>query len=152
LGGVVFCTYRNVRDYRPAVAGAISGLAGGRVPPAWEWARLIAKIDLAVGGAWFLTSRLGIRPFGRPEPTGLLRAAHFHFAGFATAMIAASAGQFAARGGKRRWPRFLIPLVVGTPWVVAVGFVTLPALKMGAALLFGISAAGRIGGRPAIAG
>ena len=135
-----------------AAAGSISAMASGRIPPLWEWALLIAKIDLAVGGAWFLASRLGMGPFRTPEPIALLTAVHFHFAGFATATIAAAAGQFAASRGQGRWLRFLIPVVVGTPWAVTVGFVTLPALKMGAALLFGISAAGRIGGRPAIAG
>jgi hypothetical protein len=126
----------------PAVAGSISAMASGRVPRIWEWALLMAKIDLGVGGACFLASRLGIGLFGMPEPIGLLTAVHFHFAGFATAMIAAATGQFAASRAENRWLRFLIPAVVGMPLAVAVGFVTLPALKMGAALLFGISVAG----------
>jgi YndJ-like protein len=125
-----------------AAAGSISAMASGRIPRLWEWALLMAKIDLAVGGAWFLASRLGLRPFRMPEPIGLLTAVHFHFAGFATAMIAAAAGQFAASRAERRGLRFLIPVVVALPFVVAVGFVTLPALKLGAALLFGISVAG----------
>jgi YndJ-like protein len=125
-----------------AMAGSISAMASRRVPLVWEWALLIAKIDLLVGGAWFLISRLGIRPMRFVEPIGLLTAVHFHFAGFATAMIAAAAGQFAALRSARRWLRWLIAVVVGMPFVVAVGFVTLPALKMGAALLFGISVAG----------
>jgi len=125
-----------------AAAGSISATASGRIPLLWEWALLIAKIDLLVGGAWFLASRLGIRPSGMPEPVGLLTAVHFHFAGFATAMIAAAAGQFAASRAERRGLRFLIPVVVAMPFVVAIGFVTLPALKTGAALLLAISVAG----------
>jgi len=125
-----------------AAAGSISALASGRIPRLWEWALLIAKIDLAVGGAWFLASRLGIRPLRMPEPIGLLTAVHFHFAGFATATIAAAAGQFAARRAERRWLRFLIPVVVAMPFAVAVGFLTLPVVKIGAALLFGMSVAG----------
>jgi len=123
-------------------AGTMSALARRRLPGMWEWALLIARIDLVVGGAWFLLSRLGIRPLQMPEPIGLLTAVHFHFAGFATAMIAAAAGRLAARRSERRRLRWLIPLVAGMPFVVAFGFVTLPALKMAAALLFGISVAG----------
>jgi hypothetical protein len=125
-----------------AVAGSISARASRRVPLSWEWALRIAKIDLLVGGVWFLISRLGIRPLRFAEPIGLLTAVHFHFAGFATAMIAAAAGQFAARRPARSRLRFLIPVVVGMPFVVALGFVTLPALKMAAALLFGLSLTG----------
>jgi YndJ-like protein len=58
----------------------------------------VAKIDLAVGGAWLVASRLGMRPMGIQEPIGLLTAVHFHFAGFATAMIAAAMLRFAERG------------------------------------------------------
>jgi hypothetical protein len=47
-----------------------------------------------VGGAWLVASRLGMRPMGIQEPIGLLTAVHFHFAGFATAMIAAAMLRF----------------------------------------------------------
>jgi YndJ-like protein len=57
----------------------------------------IARIDLMVGGAWLVASRLGMRPMGIQEPIGLLTAVHFHFAGFATATIAAATLQFAGR-------------------------------------------------------
>jgi hypothetical protein len=124
------------------VAGLISALASRRLPLLWEWALGIARIDLAVGGAWLLISRLGIRPLRMPEPVELLTAVHFHFAGFATATIAAAAVRRAAGRAQKRWLRLLIPVVVGMPFVVAVGFVTLPALQPGAALLFGISIAG----------
>ena len=144
-GGLLACTWLFV-----ALLIAVSGVAGSissamesrSVPLIWEWALLMAKIDLGVGAAWFVISRLGIRPFGMPEPIGLLTAVHFHFAGFATAMIAAAASQFAASRTAGRWLRRLIPLVVATPFMVAVGFVTFPAVKMGAALLFAISVAG----------
>lgn len=126
-----------------AVAGVAGGIAAmaARVPLPGEGSLLVGRIDLVVGGAWFLISRLGIRPFRMPEPIGLLTAVHFHFAGFATAMIAAAAGQFAASRGEGRRLRCLLAVVVGMPFAVAVGFVTLPAVKLGAALLFGISVA-----------
>src|SRR5579864_5959335 len=102
----------------------------------------IAQIDLAVGGTWFVASRLGLRPMGIQEPIGLLTAVHFHFAGFATATIGAATLRFAEGRWQERWLRWFLPAVVGMPYVVAAGFVTSPALKMGAAILFSASVAG----------
>ena len=102
----------------------------------------VARIDLAVGGIWLVASRLGMRPMGIQEPIGLLTAVHFHFAGFATAMIAAATLQFAEKRGKARGLRLLVPLVIGMPFVVAAGFVISPVLKMVAALVFSASVAG----------
>ena len=108
----------------------------------------VARIDLAVGGAWLVASRLGMRPMGIQEPIGLLTAVHFHFAGFATATIAAATLHFA----ERRWLKPVVAMVLGMPFAVAAGFVISPGLKMGAALLFSASVAGlaifvRAGGR-----
>jgi hypothetical protein len=102
----------------------------------------VARIDLAVGGGWLVASRLGMRPMGIQEPIGLLTAVHFHFAGFATAMIAAATLRFAERLGEQRWLRRVAGMVVGMPFVVAAGFVISPGLKMVAALLFSASVAG----------
>ena len=102
----------------------------------------VARIDLAVGGSWLVASRLGMRPMGIQEPIGLLTAVHFHFAGFATATIAAATLQFAEKRGKARWLRLLVPLVIGMPFVVAAGFVISPVLKMVAALVFSAGVAG----------
>jgi len=101
----------------------------------------VARVDLAVGGAWLVASRLGWRPMGIQEPIGLLTAVHFHFAGFATAMIAGATLQFAGarfagRGVLLRWLRGVVVLVIGMPFVVAAGFVISPALKMVAAVVF----------------
>ena len=98
----------------------------------------VARVDLAVGGAWLVASRLGMRPMGIQEPIGLLTAVHFHFAGFATATIAAATLQF----GERRWLRPVVAMVLGMPFAVAAGFVISPGLKMGAAFLFSASVAG----------
>jgi YndJ-like protein len=102
----------------------------------------MAGVDLAVGGAWLVASRLGMRPMGIQEPIGLLTAVHFHFAGFATAMIGAAMLRFAERRRVHSWLRVLVLMVVGLPFVVAAGFVTAPALKMAAAILFSVSVAG----------
>jgi hypothetical protein len=101
----------------------------------------VARVDLAVGGAWLVTSRLGWRPMGIQEPIGLLTAVHFHFAGFATAMIAGATLQFvgarfAGCGVLLRWLRGVAVLVIAMPFVVAGGFVISPALKMVAAVVF----------------
>jgi len=102
----------------------------------------IARIDLIVGAAWLVASRLGMRPMGIQEPIGLLTAVHFHFGGFATATITAAALRFSERRGEFRWLKKLSVLVVGMPFVVAAGFLTSPALKMGAALVFSASIGG----------
>jgi hypothetical protein len=103
----------------------------------------VARIDLAVGGAWLVASRLGMRPMGIQEPIGLLTAVHFHFAGFATATIAAATLQAAEQNrGERKWLRRLCYLVAGMPFLVAAGFVISPMLKMGAAIVFSASVAG----------
>jgi hypothetical protein len=76
------------------------------------------------------------------EPIGLLTAVHFHYAGFATATIAGAMLQFAALRQERRWLQWLVAVVIGMPFVVAVGFVISPQLKLGAAAMFSASVAG----------
>jgi hypothetical protein len=103
----------------------------------------VGKLDLGVGGAWLVASRLGMRPLGIQEPIGMLTAVHFHFAGFATATIAAATLQAAELGGgEQKWLRRLCYLVAGMPLVVAAGFVISPVLKMMAAIVFSVSVAG----------
>jgi hypothetical protein len=101
----------------------------------------IAKMDLAVGGAWMMASRLGMRPMGIQEPIGLLTAVHFHFAGFATATIAAATLRFAKLRHQDRYLKYVVGMVAIMPLVVAAGFVISPVVKMGAALGFSASVA-----------
>jgi len=101
-----------------------------------EIALAMARIDLVVGGAWFVASRFGMRPMGIQEPIGLLTAVHFHFAGFGTATIAGAMLQFAESRSHGRLLRWIVPLVAGMPFVVALGFVISPVLKMMAAVIF----------------
>src|SRR5579864_4658879 len=102
----------------------------------------IARLDLAVGGAWLVASRSGMRPMGTQEPIGLLTAVHFHFAGFATAMIAAGMLRFAGKRRHDAWLGGLALVVAGLPFVVAAGFVVSPVVKMIAAVMFSVSVAG----------
>jgi hypothetical protein len=143
-GSGVVAVWRIVRKSR----------TGGSPVPTWlvEMVSAIAGMDLAVGGAWLVASRLGMRPMGIQEPIGLLTAVHFHYAGFATATIAAATLAFAEQQGQwrrgtqglhsQRWLRVVVLAVVGLPFVVAAGFVISPALKMGAGVLFSVSVAG----------
>jgi hypothetical protein len=79
---------------------------------------------------------------GVQEPIGLLTAVHFHYAGFATAMIAAAMLRFVEQRGEHRWLKWLVAVVAGMPFVVAAGFVISPLLKMGAGIVFSASVAG----------
>ena len=102
----------------------------------------IARIDLVVGGGWLVVSRLGMRPMGIQEPIGLLTAVHFHYAGFATATIAAATLAFAHRHAmQQRELKSVALMVAGLPFFVAAGFVISPAVKMLAAVLFSASVA-----------
>lgn len=102
---------------------------------------LIARIDLVVGAIWLVASRLGMRPLGIQEPIGLLTAVHFHFAGFATAMIAAATLRFSAHRASERLLKWVVSFAIAMPYLVAIGFVISPALKMLAAIIFSASIA-----------
>ena len=124
---------------------ALWGDAGGG-SRATRFVLAMARIDLLVGGVWLVASRLGMRPMGIQEPIGLLTAVHFHFAGFASATIAAATLQFVERRGEHgcehRWLKAVVLMVAGLPIVVAAGFVISPIIKMVAAILFSASVAG----------
>ena len=102
---------------------------------------LMARLDLVVGGSWLVASRLGMHPLGIQEPIGLLTAVHFHFAGFATAMIAAAMLRFSRGHVHEAWLKWIVPVVIGIPYVVAIGFVVSPVLKVVAATVFSASVA-----------
>src|ERR1017187_6134682 len=102
----------------------------------------IVRVLWADAGGGGRATRWGMRPMGIQEPIGLLTAVHFHFAGFATAMIAAATICFSEKRGEHPWLKRLVLMVVGLPIVVAAGFVISPVVKMVAALLFSASVAG----------
>jgi hypothetical protein len=84
----------------------------------------IAGIDLAIAGGWMLMSRAGFGPMGFQEPIVLLTAVHFHYIGFATAVITAAAVQvFDGRGVRVAMLRPLVWLVLYLPFALAAGFV-----------------------------
>jgi len=99
---------------------------------------------LPVAGGWLVIYRLGIQPFAFGEMIVLLTAVHFHFAGFATPIIAGMSGRVLAR---RDYPRNVLglsvfALVAAMPLVAAgitfspwIGFIGALLLTLGLVLL-----------------
>lgn len=99
---------------------------------------------LPIAGAWLVIYRLGVQPFGYGEIIILLTVVHFHFAGFATPIIAGMSGRVLASGNYPRKVFVLVifavvaamPLVAAgitfSPWI---GFVGALLLTVGLVLL-----------------
>ncbi|HYV11277.1 MAG TPA: YndJ family protein [Pyrinomonadaceae bacterium] len=110
----------------------------------------VGLLYLPVAGAWLVIYRLGVQPFNYGEMIILLTAVHFHFAGFATPIIAGMCGRVLAH---RNYPRrgfglsvfalvAAMPLVAAgitfSPWIGLVGALLLTAgLLMLAVLTIG---------------
>ena len=95
----------------------------------------LAHFDLLLGAAWLVLSRAGLRPMGFQEPIILLTAVHFHYSGFATALIASTTlREFATRNLRMPGLTALLWLIVLLPFVLAAGFVFSPALRFVAAI------------------
>jgi hypothetical protein len=97
---------------------------------------------LLVAGIWLVASRAGISLFGFHEPIVLLTAVHFHFAGFASAVLAGLVHQaFAGRNGQRmlRWD---LAIVVLGPGVLGLAFFAGPKAKLVGALVFALGLLG----------
>ena len=94
---------------------------------------------LPVAGTWLVIYRLGVQPFGYGEAIILLTAVHFHFAGFATPIIAGMTGRVLAT---REYPRkmfvcVVIAVIAAMP-VVAAGITFSPWLGFVGALLLAV--------------
>jgi hypothetical protein len=95
----------------------------------------LAHADLVLGAVWLVASRAGIRPMGFQEPIILLTAVHFHYSGFATALIAAATwSEFEIKQMRLPGLHTLAWLVALLPFVLAAGFVFSPALRFTAAV------------------
>ena len=120
-----------------AVCGA---LAAARLGPIRGRARHsplvdLGHFDLVLGAAWLVASRSGMRPLGFQEPIMLLTAVHFHYAGFATALLAAATwNEFRSKRLRMTGLPMLVWLVGLLPFVLAAGFVFSPALRFAAAV------------------
>ena len=91
---------------------------------------------LPVAGGWLVIYRLGVQPFDFGEMIVLLTAVHFHFAGFATPIIAGMSGRALAR---RDYPRtvfaFSVVALVAAMPLVAAGLTFSPWIGFAGALL-----------------
>jgi hypothetical protein len=100
----------------------------------------VAGVDLAFAGGWLVVSRAGLHPMGFQEPIVLLTAVHFHYSGFAVALIAAAALRVRQDHAIRL--ALLTPIawfVLFLPFLLAAGFVISPALRVVAALGLAVS-------------
>jgi len=141
FGWMTVCLLLAAAGITELASSLLVEIRGAARVPLVDIALAMARVDLVVGGTWFVASRFGMRPMGIQEPIGLLTAVHFHFAGFATATIAGAMLHFVESRGQGRWLRWIVPLVVGLPFVIALGFVISPLLKMAAAVIFSASVA-----------
>lgn len=91
---------------------------------------------LPVAGAWLVVYRLGVQPFDYGEMIILLTAVHFHFAGFATPIIAGMVGRVLAT---RKYPQKVfgasVVAVVAAMPLVAAGITFSPLIGFAGALL-----------------
>jgi hypothetical protein len=93
---------------------------------------------LLVAGAWLVASRAGLQLLAFREPIVLLTAVHFHFAGFASAVLA---GLTYERFRESRWKTALQPAlaaVVCGPAILGLAFMLGPKVKLVAALLIAL--------------
>ena len=124
-----------------AVSGAVQLWRGGKLG-AVEACREAGLVFAAVGAAWLVADRAGVRPLGFSEDIVLLTAVHFHYAGLILPVLASRASGAVARG----WitTAIAVAVVAGVP-AVAVGITATQlgwsrGIEMAAALL--MSAAG----------
>jgi hypothetical protein len=129
---------------------ASAGLIG--VMRAWKRGWVLSEelvmdaglLYLAAGGGWLFVSRMAATPMGFKEPIILLTAVHFHFAGFAVAVITGALGRYLRERpelGRKWFPLVAAGAVAGMP-MVATGFVFSPAFKVFAIGAFVLSLAG----------
>ncbi len=96
-----------------------------------------ALLYLPVGGVWLILSRLGATPMHLAEPIVLLTAVHFHFSGFALAVIAGATGRaLRANSTASKIFRFVTVGLIGGTFLIAIGFLTYPLVKVAAIALF----------------
>ena len=104
--------------------------------PIHEFSIDAGLIYLPVAGFWFVVYRLGIQPFDFSETIILLTVVHFHFAGFATPIIAGLVARFLASDTRFRAPLTLSILAIITSMpLVAFGISLAPLVALFGAIL-----------------
>jgi hypothetical protein len=100
----------------------------------------VAGIDLAFSGGWLVVSRAGLHPMGFQEPIVLLTSMHFHYSGFAVAVLAGAAIRLCERRNVSVGIlRGVVWVVLFLPFLLAAGFVISPVLRVAAALGLAVS-------------
>jgi YndJ-like protein len=93
---------------------------------------------LAVGGVWFVLWRSGVSVMDFGEHVPLLTAIHFHYAGFASPILAGFVGRELHAANSRLWPIYVgaASLVIVGPALVALGIAGVRTIEApGAAVL-----------------
>ena len=104
--------------------------------PVEELAIDAGLLYLPVAGVWLVVYRLGLQPFDYGETIILLTVVHFHFAGFATPIIAGMSGRvLATRKHPQALYTFSVFAVVASMPLVAAGITFSPWLGLIGTLL-----------------
>ncbi len=125
-------------------------LRAGRWRPPEELCLSAGLIFLAVGGAWTIASRWGLRPLDFKDVIVLLTGVHFHYAGFVLPLLAGFAGRrlrttasrIAAAGVILGVPLVALGITVAErlPWVqLAAAWTLAAACLLVAQLQFGLA-------------
>lgn len=101
---------------------------------------------LLVAGAWLVASRAGLQLLAFQEPIVLLTGVHFHFAGFASAVLAGLADEALVGQKRRRLLRAALLAVVLGPGILGLAFLLGPKWKLAAALLIALGQLGLASG------
>lgn len=122
-----------------ALLGGLRLMRLGLNPPE-ELLLNLGLIFLAVGGIWWIISRLGLNPNQFGHPIVFLTAVHFHFAGFASCVISGLSGRVLMRQRPGVRALYLFSLccsVLGIP-LLALGIRFSPSLELLSAGVFAL--------------
>jgi hypothetical protein len=101
---------------------------------------------LLVAGIWLVASRAGVQLLAFQEPIVLLTAVHFHFAGFASAVLAGLVDRaYVGQRGHRMLRAALLAVILG-PGILGLAFLLGPKMKLVAALLIAVGQLGLASG------
>ena len=101
---------------------------------------------LLVAGVWLVASRAGIPFVGFHEPIVLLTGVHFHFAGFASAVLAGLTYERVRENKGAGFLRVAIIALVCGPGILGLAFLLGPKMKLIAALLIAVGQIGLAAG------
>src|ERR1041384_610113 len=119
-----------------ALYGVTRLIARGGPYPLPELSIDAGLLYLPVAGAWLVVYRLGEQPFGYGELIILLTVVHFHFAGFATPIIAGMNGRvLASTDFPQRIYAFAVFGIIAAMPIVAAGITVSPLLGLIGTLL-----------------